>query len=63
MSTTTPTNLKHEEFCLPRPGEDAPRIERFRAPTYDGGVYATGSVEVCRCIECGAATYDGQRRG
>lgn len=65
MNTTTPPAFRHEDFCLPRPGEDAPRIETYRVPIYDGGagVYPTGSTEVCRCIECGAATYNGERRG
>ena len=63
MTTTTDPNLRHEDFCTPRPGEDAVRIERYRLPTYGpDGINAVGSVAVVRCLECGAATYDGQRR-
>ena len=62
MSTTTPPSFKHEEFCLPRPGEDGPRMETYRQPKYAAdGITQAGTVEVCRCIECGAACYDGRR--
>jgi hypothetical protein len=61
---TTATALKHEEFCLPRPGADAPRVETWRAPRYAAdGITPAGSVAVVRCVECGSATYDGVRRG
>jgi hypothetical protein len=57
------TNLKHAEFCLPRPGLDEPRIEQYPAPKYaPDGITPAGSVTVTRCLECGEATYDGQRR-
>lgn len=50
--------VRHEEFCLPRPGETKPRVESYvhmgddpasgrSAPTHD----------VTRCLECGAANY------
>lgn len=50
--------VRHEDFCLPRPGEQKPRIESYvhmgddpasgrSAPTHD----------VTRCLECGATNY------
>ena len=50
--------VRHEDFCLPRPGESKPRIESYvhmgddpasgrSAPTHD----------VTRCLECGATNY------
>lgn len=56
---TTTLSIEHEKFCLPRPGEDAPRIESFTTSTYgEDGVTATGRVRTTRCFECGAARYD-----
>lgn len=60
-ATKAADKVRHEEFCLPRPGEQEPRMETYphmgddpetgrSAPTHD----------VTRCLECGAATY--QRR-
>ncbi len=61
---TTATALKHEEFCLPRPGEAEPRVESWRAQkTGPDGVTPAGFVLVVRCTECGSATYDGVKRG
>ena len=61
--TTTPTIPRHADYCLPRPGEDAPRMESYRAPKYGpDGLVPAGSVEVVRCLECGFATYDGVLR-
>lgn len=55
---TSAPKLRHEEFCLPRPNEDAPRIERYTYMTDDP---ATGrsrpTHDVYRCLECGAASY------
>lgn len=62
--TTKPdtTNLKHEDFCLPRPDEPQVRIESYPVDKYGpDGVKKIGTVQVVRCIECGAATYDGVR--
>lgn len=58
---TTPTdNLFHERFCLPRPGETAPRIETYTAErTGSDGVTVLSRPLVTRCIECGAETVDG----
>lgn len=57
-ATTEVRALRHEEFCLPRPGEQAPRIERFTATSDDP---TTGKSipthDVMRCLECGAANY------
>lgn len=51
--------IRHEEFCLPRPGAEEPRIESF--PYYADDM-ATGrsrvTHRVTRCQECGAAHYD-----
>ncbi len=52
----------HEEFCRPRPGEDAPRIERYGSPRYNEQGHVVSVVQVVRCQECGNATYDGQQR-
>ncbi len=53
--TKTAPKLRHEEFCLPRPGADAPRIESY--PFYSdgqaGGRPAVTHI-ITRCIECGA---------
>lgn len=46
-------DIKHEDFCLPRPGDDAPRAEQHQATTTNGG-----TVTVTRCIECGAQRAD-----
>lgn len=57
---TTTTALEHQTYCLPRPGNDAPRVESYRLPRWsDDGVTQVGSVTVVRCTECGRATYDG----
>lgn len=54
-------NLRHEEFCLPRPGEKEPRVEGFTAYEDDAeSGKARASAFVTRCIECGAATYNRQ---
>ena len=60
---TTATQPNHAAFCMSRPGEDAPRIETWRAPKYGkDGITPAGSVLICRCTECGNATYDGVQR-
>ena len=50
--------LRHEDFCLPRPGEEAPRVESY---PYTADDPATGrsvvTHRVTRCQECGAANY------
>jgi hypothetical protein len=60
---TLTINLRHAEFCLPRPGLDQPRVEQYRAPkTAPDGITPAGGVSVVRCLECGNATYDGVQR-
>lgn len=59
MTTAT---LSHADYCLPRPGEDQPRTESYRLPRYSDDGHATGSTRVDRCLECGAASYDGVPR-
>lgn len=60
MSAPTPTIPRHADFCLPRPGEDAPRIEAYRVTRYGAdGLTAAGSCQVVRCLECGFRTVDG----
>ncbi len=56
------TTLKHEGFYLPRPGADAPRVETYGANRYDDQGHPIGTVQVVRCQECAAATYDGVPR-
>jgi hypothetical protein len=50
--------IRHEDFCLPRPGLDEPRIESY---PYLGDDPETGRsrpvAQVTRCMECGAAHY------
>ncbi len=59
---TTAAAPVHADFCLPRPGEDAPRIEAYPASRYDEQGLVVGTVRVVRCVECGNATYDGVQR-
>lgn len=50
--------LNHEEFCLPRPGEEAARIEGFVAYSDDERTGRSRPVAfVTRCLECGVAKY------
>lgn len=57
---TAPTKIapkiRHEDFCLPRPGAEEPRTE-----SYDYLDDSTGASrpthKVTRCLECGAANY------
>jgi hypothetical protein len=57
VAATAP-KIRHEDFCLPRPDAEEPRVESFR--TY-GDDPATGRSRpthmVHRCLECGAANY------
>ena len=65
MSTrpSSPTIPRHADFCLPRPGEEAPRIEVDRLPKYGpDGIAPAGFAQRVRCLECGFATYDGVLR-
>jgi hypothetical protein len=58
MAVTTDVKVRHEEFCLPRPGSDAPRVEQFAAMSDDPKTgKSTATHTVTRCLECGAATY------
>lgn len=57
---TIAVELKHEYFCLPRPGNIEPRIEQYRQTVIaEDGITPVRSVLVTRCIECAAASYDG----
>ncbi len=56
---TTATGFEHEYFCTPRPGEDGPRIEKYSAYRYNEQGYAVSTIQVVRCTECAAATYNG----
>ncbi len=61
---TITDTLQHEDFCLPRPGQLAPRIEPYSVPRYSSdGLAVAGSVWCVRCIECGVSSYDGVQRG
>lgn len=58
--TTATTHIEHEKFCMPRPGEDEPRIETFTvARTAPDGVTHVGRARICRCIECGSQHVEG----
>lgn len=48
--------IAHEEFCLPRPENDEPRLEQYTAIGDDSKGHER-ALTVTRCIECGAATY------
>jgi hypothetical protein len=56
--------VRHEYFCLPQEGADAPRIEGY--PYYVDDP-ATGrsvpAVYVTRCVECGATSQRPIRPG
>lgn len=52
-----PAVLRHEVFCLPRPGELAPRIESYVALSDDPKGRSRPTHDVTRCLECGAASY------
>ncbi len=49
--TPTTTDLDHAEYCLPRPGNDLPRVETFPYSRDDGRV-----ARITRCVECGVQT-------
>ncbi len=51
MPPVKTVELHHELFCLPRPDQEEPRIERFTSYRDFGG--RAVPVTVIRCIECG----------
>ncbi len=53
------TAFQHEEFCLPRPGEDAPRVESYGLDRENDHGQVIATVRCVRCQECGAISYDG----
>lgn len=58
--TADTSNLTHEKWCLPRPGEEGPRIEWYTQTAYDQtGVVVVKYVACERCQECGVIAYDG----
>ncbi len=59
---TTAAAFEHAEYCLPRPGADAPRMEKYGSPRYNEQNQVVAVVTVLRCQECGAATYNGVQR-
>ncbi len=57
---TSTAAIEHESYCLPRPGEDAPRTEAFRAERYGkDGITVVSRPVVHRCQECAAQTVTG----
>lgn len=57
---TTTEAIRHEPFCLPRPGNDEPRIETFRTERYgEDGITVIARPTVTRCVECGEQTVEG----
>lgn len=58
MPATVTVQVRHEEFCKPRPGESEPRVETY---PYIGDDASTGrsrpTHDITRCVECGAANY------
>lgn len=62
--TAPADTLEHEDFCQPRPGLDAPRLEAYPGARYQAdGMPGGGSVHCVRCLECGVISYDGVQRG
>lgn len=58
MPASVADKVRHEEFCLPRPGEEQPRLEQFTAYGDDPGTGRSRAThKVTRCLECGAAHY------
>jgi hypothetical protein len=58
MPTLAEGKIRHEEFCMPRPGAQAPRIESYIALADDPQTGRSRPThDVSRCLECGAATY------
>lgn len=56
-STLDTKSLRHETFCLPRPGEKEPRVEGYVAYEDDARTgLSRPSVFVTRCLECGATS-------
>lgn len=49
--------LIHERFCLPRPDEEAPRIEGFVAYVDGPNGFSVPHTFVTRCLECGATHH------
>ncbi len=59
-ATPSVTAVMHEPFCLPRPGEEEPRMEGYRLPRYaDDGTTVVGHATIQRCIECAAQVVIG----
>jgi hypothetical protein len=54
--TKATPKIRHEEFCLPRPGASEPRIESY-AYLDDASGQSRPTHDVTRCLECGAANY------
>ena len=53
------SKIRHEEFCLPRPGSDEPRVESYPYLADDAATGRSRPVAVVtRCQECGATQYD-----
>ncbi|MDP9417229.1 MAG: hypothetical protein M3P48_05210 [Actinomycetota bacterium] len=65
-TTTTEENsmptdtLDHAYYCMPQPGQTAPRLEEYDIVKYaDDGASKVGTVHCVRCMECSAISYDG----
>lgn len=55
---TETVKVRHEEFCLPREGAQAPRVESYTAVSDDPrSGRSRPTHRVTRCVECGAANY------
>ncbi len=52
------TLLDHEIWCLPRPGEAEPRVERYTANREDTDGHVVARILCTRCLECGKIEYD-----
>ena len=48
--------IEHEEFCLPRPGYDNPRVEQY-VQSVDVEGQAPRRILTVRCQECGGTNY------
>lgn len=59
VQSKSESKIRHEEFCLPRPGEDGPRVESYSYLADDPkSGRSQPTAQVTRCIECGATHYE-----
>ncbi len=55
LTTKQPDALRHEDFCLPRPGLSEPRTESFPYYADDEKGRSRITHHITRCLECGVS--------